>query len=990
MLFGVVSLLGCSNEVYATGSSGGGSGGSACTKNCGKPRWWGVYPSGKHSGISWKVFKTKKKNEKPYIWKGYKLYRTGYDKGPIYCKTVSKQSKTSKCPTIGALSNYGYKKDLAENCPINYDWYAVLAFDGWQQYDTSKTRYFGPSAIGATYKSSNGNALLFYRSKTIQHNGEIDKSTFKTKFKNGTLKEGTRVSNATVRYLCKIADKGICKSYKNTDHSLPNGLGYVCIKDPDCTGSCCPGEPKYPNCDPTNDDGGDDDPTPPDSCGTLLSHVSGEVVTGTWVKNTSVDKYSESWHTGEANPVWAKPTDQIEWMNCYDSDIASKRKKQSTVNNVDPVHDTEMSGTQNHIDNNTVGSWLSWSNSWSVTGANSYNKSYSSTASITDEFPNNSEVTNAWIGLSTDETSRTGSPTKISISSSSHSWGCHWGVVGKETYTTDECEEKDKNGNCTKYKTAERDVYGYQDTCSHDDVYYLTNAEGSRSAKALVNVPYNYENVVEMEEGDETGNTADVEEGESDDEAYDIAYAGEERDGITFTISTVPHENENTDGEYATASPNTQYRFNLYVGDTLVGQNPPVSYPMNLGNNEDGAEATITNGTVIVPDVAAGTIFCTSVSVYPGTSGDYDMTGNGDGTWVESENRKCFMVAKRPSLQVWGGNVFSRGLISTSVANKLEIAGYGYSLHRIFGSFGELGLISSGATKGFASASSTGYGNISGGTLSPNPLNGFYNNSSNTSDPGGSNKNSICNRSQLTFANNPCSKLGQVGKTSTTTNLEEDKNNILGKFIRELDSANTGTHVVLNDRNKAQADGTYYYYSDSDLEVGNNATEVSVASSTIQMVHSKGTVFVRGNIVYGDTYKKYSELPKLVLYGKNVVIDCNVTRIDALIIADEKVATCNNYDNVSLNGNDTNLKDAVEGHIQDEANSHQLKINGAVVAKTLIANRTYGAATGANSIVPAEIINFDPTLYLWGGLGNEEGSDGDLKITMLRELAPRK
>ena len=119
VLFGVVSLLGCSNEVYATGSSGGGSGGSACTKNCGKPRWWGVYPSGKHSGISWKVFKTKKKNEKPYIWKGYKLYRTGYDKGPIYCKTVSKQSKTSKCPTIGALSNYGYKKDLAENCPIN-------------------------------------------------------------------------------------------------------------------------------------------------------------------------------------------------------------------------------------------------------------------------------------------------------------------------------------------------------------------------------------------------------------------------------------------------------------------------------------------------------------------------------------------------------------------------------------------------------------------------------------------------------------------------------------------------------------------------------------------------------------------------------------------------------------------------------------------------------------------------------------------------------
>ena len=174
------------------------------------------------------------------------------------------------------------------------------------------------------------------------------------------------------------------------------------------------------------------------------------------------------------------------------------------------------------------------------------------------------------------------------------------------------------------------------------------------------------------------------------------------------------------------------------------------------------------------------------------------------------------------------------------------------------------------------------------------------------------------------------------------------------------------------------------------MDIGNSAVETAVASSTIQMVHSKKTIFVKGNLVYNDKYQRYSELPKLVLYGKNVVIDCNVTRIDALIIADEKVVTCNNYDNVSLNSSDANLKTAVENHIDDRANSNQLKINGAVVTKTLIANRTYGAAAGANSIVPAEIINFDPTLYMWGGLGNEEGSDGDLEVTLTNELAPRK
>ena len=320
---------------------------------------------------------------------------------------------------------------------------------------------------------------------------------------------------------------------------------------------------------------------------------------------------------------------------------------------------------------------------------------------------------------------------------------------------------------------------------------------------------------------------------------------------------------------------------------------------------------------------------------------------------------------------------------------------YGYQIEgnhgiHFFGSFGELGLIASGQVLGLSSASSTGYGNNNGGVLSPNPFG--VNNASNTPNPGGSSTDSLCKLSQLSFANTSCSSdvVGMLGKTSTTTNLEEDKNNILGKFIKELSSPNTGSHVELNDRNKAQADGTYYYYSDSDLEVGKNAAEVSVATSTVQMVHSDNTVYVRGNIVYGDVYKKYSELPKLVLYGKNVVIDCNVTRIDALIIADEKVATCNNYDNVSLNGNDIGLKTAVERHIQDAANSQQLKINGAVVAKTLIANRTYGAATGANSIVPAEIINYDPTLYMWGGLGNEEGSDGDLEVTLMKELAPRK
>ena len=66
-----------------------------------------------------------------------------------------------------------------------------------------------------------------------------------------------------------------------------------------------------------------------------------------------------------------------------------------------------------------------------------------------------------------------------------------------------------------------------------------------------------------------------------------------------------------------------------------------------------------------------------------------------------------------------------------------------------------------------------------------------------------------------------------------------------------------------------------------------------------------------------------------------------------------------------------------------------------VIAGELDAARTYGAATGANSIIPAEIINFDPTLYRFGGDDrntNEESEENAslyLEVTYKKELSPR-
>ena len=125
--------------------------------------------------------------------------------------------------------------------------------------------------------------------------------------------------------------------------------------------------------------------------------------------------------------------------------------------------------------------------------------------------------------------------------------------------------------------------------------------------------------------------------------------------------------------------------------------------------------------------------------------------------------------------------------------------------------------------------------------------------------------------------------------------------------------------------------------------------------------------------IYSGNYTDLSTMPKVVIYAKsNITIACDVKRIDAILISEHKVKTCDS-DNINA-----------------KANSEQLVINGAVIAANLIPNRTYGAATGANTIIPAEIINFDSTLYLWGGADDGEGSgEANMKMTYIHELSPR-
>ena len=399
-------------------------------------------------------------------------------------------------------------------------------------------------------------------------------------------------------------------------------------------------------------------------------------------------------------------------------------------------------------------------------------------------------------------------------------------------------------------------------------------------------------------------------------------------------------------------------------------------------------------------DLKAGSSVCVAAATYPSNSGGYKNWNDVEGShqWSIS-NSVCYHIAKKPNIEVWGGNTYSGIGIQTSVANKNNLDGYtNYSISQknelgtyVFGSFGELAVISRGNVEGFASAAGTGFraNNIAGDSRGlwpgthPNGPNGNNVVGRPAGNPGGSfeKPTNYCNRVRLSFSNANCGGSiddgnAGIGDGTNTESNKRDKMSVISKLMGGGEITIEGDSVMVEDGMK-----DYAYSGTADLIVNGG-----MISGGVKAIHSEGVVTITGDISYSVAggaggYSTLYSVPKIVIYGKKEIrIACNVSRIDALLISDGEVTTC--YD--------ASDNDEIEKHINDPENSNQLVINGAVIAENLVANRTYGAATGANSMIPAEIINFDPTLYLWGGADVETGNnDADLDMTYIQELSPR-
>lgn len=482
---------------------------------------------------------------------------------------------------------------------------------------------------------------------------------------------------------------------------------------------------------------------------------------------------------------------------------------------------------------------------------------------------------------------------------------------------------------------------------AEDDLNIGQIQTSSKEKSAYVRVPYNFVNTTYIDPDDNK------------------LYAGENVK-IKYAIDVNPRKNSVTDGTYATVVRNAKWKLELCYYDGCFETNPATG-TLNSAYDIDGVKGSIKTTNIVIPDVDAGTEMCLRSAVFPANSGDERNYSdkNYSGTWQYSE-KVCYKVAKRPSVQVWGGSIFSADDVTVPISGKKHVDGYNAyapvntNPYIVFGSWGELDIVAAGKVSGLASGAGTGFALDNSGVLWPS-----YNsdNSSNIDylanyGPGGNvDGTSIqyCLRSTLSIANKKCSSgyvgaFGGMNQTSITSN----KSTLINRFASGQDPDIEYKELIGN------------------VTIPNDTVQGVIAKGKTVALKVSGNLTINGNIVYEDGYSTFSDIPKLVIYSEgNIVIGCNVTRIDAVLISDYNINSCDNDD------------------INSKENSNQLVINGSIITDTLTLNRTYGAAKGANSIIPAEIVNYDATLYLWGANQASVSESAKLNAVYAREIAPR-
>lgn len=332
------------------------------------------------------------------------------------------------------------------------------------------------------------------------------------------------------------------------------------------------------------------------------------------------------------------------------------------------------------------------------------------------------------------------------------------------------------------------------------------------------------------------------------------------------------------------------------------------------------------NNEMVDGATAVGTKICYTLSVRP-----YTQTS---GNWRHSAP-VCMTVSKQPKVQVWGGDVRTRGNIKTGTT-LISDAG----TNKLFGSWVEYGGFSVGANEGFASAAG-----LNNGTTNTTAADMWH---------------------KLTFANIDDSGANSFGRY-TLDGLPTITDQFIGAasaggFNSNLGALESGTYAV------------------GDVNIATSTVGQSGGMGKSIIIVSSGTVTINGDITYsgtsGDTFTALDQIPQVVIIARNINITNAVGRVDAWLLTRGVSGTIN-----------TCSDRAVTAPLNSKVCDKLLTVNGPVVTDHLYLRRTAGSENAASAGTPAEVFNLRSDAYVWAY--GRAGQAGKAQTVDSLELPPR-
>ena len=686
------------------------------------------------------------------------------------------------------------------------------------------------------------------------------------------------------------------------------------------------------------------------------------------IKNRN-PRLSTEWDDG---PVYAKADDTVEWYACYYPGVqATADTEVSSVNEVKVGEYEELSETEcmkplPKLEFKTLKEQvIPWENTFALSGVKNIGKE-------SNALPIGDVATKATEGITrpitTGDTGANGeaiieriessTPTKAQIELVDDAFEEIISAAGV-------CKNEYSNG-----PPAEATV---NTEIAKDDAYVI--------------VPYNFESSTDVE--------------------FNVArpvYSGDEITGVRVSYNVEKRYNALTRDIYATQVPEVKVALYAYVTGT-PGGSPASSGEPSCAKAAPGSKQCIElekksvggtpyggghgdvsgiRGTYNAFDAAAGDYLCLVSAIWPASSGDDDNTDpSGDNMWAYS-SPVCNIIAKKPTFQVWGGSLYSVGSIKankstkrniyneyrSNVQDKFEVDGAGLSI--TFMPWTEESLVlKNGTTKTVASGAATGL---------------------NSNKAGAGNKASFSKMSALSFANYGSGSIGtdEVGNSGIDSNLKENKDR--EALIDYWTNGDTTKNVADGGHLNLGSPGSMAKTIPKDNAIirfsqgGNFSVSGTVVKGVTHLVKSSGTVTIDGNIRYDDSgYTQISEIPKVIIYAKDIKINCNVNRIDAILIT-------------SKDGNTTTCSGA--GDYNDSNRSKQLRIFGVAITDVIDLGRTYGNAansTGAKKDdydmpsdgAAAEIFDYDTSIFMWAQSVSGSANTDVIQTAYQHEVAPR-